>query len=539
MEDWFKMKRLIGLIIVIGLIVVFTLSYAQSPSSESLYQAKELFSFSETPGGLALLITRREVTLYQENPQELFLPLVVVNRTGREVVKLKEITISDTSAKAGAKLSLDFDLKDVSDIAPTRDDILSTLIEHDTEKHKELLRRSYLEGVRVSLEGLSLRDGDSLKLSTIATLEVGKNTFTTTVNTLVTIASLPVRTGWQGGDGHVHTTWSDGGAGNTILARANHAKNNGQRWIAITDHEDGIRTKGWQAYVSECNSAQSSTGIPVLPGVEITTVLTQGDPNSTPQGDALGYCLSLTQTTIPQNKQHTPQNLINAINAHNTPNSYTVIAHPYKGGNLSWKNWNVTGFRVMELLSWEIRASTSTINKWFELLRAGLNSTIAGGGFVVGIGCTDAHHISAPGDRGFSWVYAPNYTPTDRNAIWSAIRMGRVSASGRKDLGVFSLNGFAQGSVVQVTGSNTLTFRLIQQPVSGRRCVGITIRDSNNTVIHTVTNPTATETIWTIPAPANDTFYLVRFVFTTPHPEHGYDTDHSDVWTNPIFVDRI
>lgn len=100
---------------------------------------------------------------------------------------------------------------------------------------------------------------------------------------------------------------------------------------------------------------------------------------------------------MPANKSLPPQDLINAINAHNAPSSYAVIAHPY--GSLAWADWTVTGFRAMELFSQETTAKAETISRWFTLLRSGLASTLSGGGFVVGVVNSDCHNFQAPGLR--------------------------------------------------------------------------------------------------------------------------------------------
>ncbi|HZD59558.1 MAG TPA: hypothetical protein VE439_03755, partial [Anaerolineae bacterium] len=412
----------------------------------SLAKAKEILASNETPEGVALLATRKEITIYHEEPKELSLPVVAINRTNSPSLKLKEITVSDASGTVRAQLAPDADLAGVRDIAPTKDAVLAALVEDDTELNRKLFMRSYVRpDIKVSLDGLSLKYGDSIRLFTTAAFEIGKKNFTTTAEFLVTIAALPSRTNWFGGDGHVHSDWSDAYFV-TIDNRVRYAANNGFGWIAITDHENLMTSNGgWSKYIGACNGAQSKYGIPVLPGGEVSSVLIQGNPSSATQGHVLGYWLSLTKTSIPKNSWYTPQNLINEVNNHNPGYSYPVIAHPY--GYLSWRNWNVTGFRAMELLSNERQAKTETINKWFELLRAGLSSKIAGGSFIVGTGNTDAHNFMAPGDGGFTWLYSETYSPTNRGGIWAAIKAGRVSASGRKDLGIFTISNANQGSV--------------------------------------------------------------------------------------------
>jgi len=506
-----------------GIIHSFDSQDGNSPR-DGLSNAKELLASAETLDGRALFISRKEMTLYYENPQAIMLPFVAISRAKTTKVKLREILVTDTLANIRARVNLKQELEGTSDIAPSKDDVLAALIQHDTPKHKELLKISYLKpDLRVSLEDLVLKEEDSIRLFTTATFEVGKKNFSATTETLVTIASLPSRAYWYGGDGHIHSAWSPDVVGISIDSRAAYAANNGFKWLAMTDHADGIGSN-WQSYLSQCNTAQTNRGIVVAPGAEITS--------ASPHGDAPGYWLSTAKTSIPANKTYPPQQLINQINNHNPGYSYAGIAHPY--GRPAWPDWSVTGFRTMELLSNERQASSSTINKWFELLRTGLSGTIAGGGFVVGTGNTDAHNIIAPGDNGFTWLYTTSYSPADRGAIWAAIEAGRVSASGRKDLGVFTLNNAVQGSVIRVTGSDTLTFNLIQQPVSGRKCTQITIRDKNNSIVKTISNPAASETTWFTLVPTSDTFYVVKFVFAKKD-----NTDYSHVWANPIFIDRI
>lgn len=42
----------------------------------------------------------------------------------------------------------------------------------------------------------------------------------------------------------------------------------------------------------------------------------------------------------------------------------------------------------------------------------------------------------------------------------------------------------------------------------------------------TISNPSTTETPYTMPAPSTDGFYVVKFVFNSAY----------EVWANPIFV---
>lgn len=81
--------------------------------------------------------------------------------------------------------------------------------------------------------------------------------------------------------------------------------------------------------------------------------------------------------------------------------------------------------------------------------------------------------------------------------------------------------------------TTTLAFSITQRPVTGRKCTEISIRDRNNAVVWSVSNPTSTTYTRSIAAPSSDTFYVVKMVFAKTN-----DTDYSHVWCNPVFVDR-
>ena len=485
------------------------------------------FTAVPAPDGRGCLVVPRFITVFQPSPKEIRIPVVAVNMSPGTGVRLLEITVSDKSGKERAKLAPNAALRSVADVAPTKEKLPLILDEPESPDLVPLLKKSYLNPeVIVPVEDLATGEGGAFTLLTTATFETGKAKHTVTAETLVVITALPSRPNWYLGDGHNHTTWSDGNE--SIPQRVSKMKNAGFKWIIVTDHEDEIRKNGgWQPYVSDCNSAQSSYGIVVAPGAEIGCVQTQGDPNSTELGHALGYRLKESATSIPQNKYYTPQNLINAINSHNSPYSYAVIAHPYRA--VKWQDWSVTGFRAMELLSYERTASSSTISKWVSILKANLPNTIAGKGFVVGVGNSD-HHRSWLIDYGRTWIYTTSYSPTNRAAVWDAIKAGRASATGDGNLGLFTINGYMQGSVVRLPAGGSFTFKVVQQPVTGFVCNKFEIINRDGNVVKTVTNPGTETTIsWT--APSEDWFYFIRFTFQYPG---SYPTE---VITNPIFLD--
>lgn len=80
-----------------------------------------------------------------------------------------------------------------------------------------------------------------------------------------------------------------------------------------------------------------------------------------------------------------------------------------------------------------------------------------------------------------------------------------------------------------------MSFWISQEPVYGRRCDEITIRNKDNTVLRTFKNPSS-DIFWTTTAPStDDTFYVVKFVFS----ERGQAGTYSHVWANPVFVDVL
>ncbi|HHW40600.1 MAG TPA: hypothetical protein GXX19_05535 [Syntrophomonadaceae bacterium] len=475
-------------------------------------------AFSDGP----VLITRKDITLYDDNPTKIELPVFAAT-LGTKGAKMSSITVLDAFGKERGRLDTNVEVKSIASIAPSLDAAIRLADAPKDNRYEKLFETGYYTEVTVDLTELSLKPGDSQLFTIKAVFDYGEEKLEMSASTLVTIASLPSRPGWYGGDGHIHTSWSPDMIEETIAERATYAANNGFGWIIITDHEDGIENE-WPNYVAQCDTAQSNEGIIVAPGAEIAVL--------NDKGHTLGYWLSMIANNVPSNQQYSQQDLIDEINNHNSPYSYTVIAHPYH--SKVWGDWTATGFRAIELMSNQTRASSQTISKWFSLLNNGLASAINGQGFVVGIANSDCHFFMAPGEDGFTWAYVPSYSSSNRSYVWTAIKQGRVSACGNKDLGVFSINNVAQGSVINATSSTTLNFKLIQQPVTGRKCTRITVYENSETkAIKTITNPTTTETTFSIPAPSSDSFYVTKFEFTNVD-----GSNLAEVWANPIFVNR-
>lgn len=465
-----------------------------------------------------LVVSPARVATYVVPPASLQLPVLITIPSGGQEATLTGVAvcIQDKSFTFPSQAQLHPQQYTAAEIIQ--------LFEEGSAEVAGIARTGLYRNMVLDVRDLQLQEGDVIPVQITARGTVGGAPVEAALTLQYSILSLPVRTNWYGGDGHVHTAWSDI-IEESIAERTSYAASNGHKFIIITDHEQYIndRWSGPNSYVADCNSAQATYGIPVCPAAEIAT-------SPATDSHALGYALKESATTIPNDQTLSPQNLINAINNHNSPYSYAVIAHPYHG-TYPWDDWTVTGFRSMELLSQETTAKSQTISKWFELLRNGLSSTITTGRFVVGIGTTDCHYLMAPGDEGFTWVYTSSYGSSNRTAIWDAIRTGRVSASGLCDLGCFSLNSYAQGSVISTTPGSTLTFKVVQQPVTGRKCTKITIYNKNQAPLKTFSNPSTTETTWSMSAPSVDDLYVVKFDLTTTS-----GTYPSEVWANPIFV---
>ncbi|MEW6724411.1 MAG: CehA/McbA family metallohydrolase [Bacillota bacterium] len=461
------------------------------------------------------------VETFKVPPQTITIPIFIAAEGWKGHVKHIKVDYQGPKGVISKTVPVD---KAVDSVGMDFDHVMKTLQGRDYGAVKYLLKKGVYTEIEVDVSSLALEAGSLGKMTVGVEGTVDGRKAQVVVEADYQALALPGASGWYGGDGHVHTSWSPDVWFISLDSRVKYAKDNGFGFIIITDHEDGINDL-WSTsngYVAQCNAAQSKYLIPALPGVEISTAESKGH--------ALAYWMSETATNVPNNETYLPQELINRINAHNYPYSYAVIAHPY--GAHPWTDWNVTGFRAMELLCQETVAKADTISRWFTILRSGLSSTLSSGRFVVGVGNSDCHNFQAPGFKGFTWVYVTSYSATDRTAIWDAIRSGRVSASGLKDLGYFTVNSSIQGSVIRVSPGQSLKFTMVQKPITGRKCTRITVFNKDQVVVYSVTNPTSSEVYWTTVAPSADTFYVVKFEFTNTD-----GSNPSEVWANPVFVD--
>ncbi len=504
----------------------FGAARAPHPDSDLLAQLRA----TETTDHDALLVGAN-VSMGMERPTQVSLPITAfaMGADAGRPVTVREIRVAGPDGRTRAEVRPEQRLRAVSDIAASRTEVLARLADPDPAHSKAVFERGpAVRPITVPVGDLALADGTTTTFTVTATFDVAGIERTATLPLTVSIAALPAQPFWNAGDGHLHTTWSDGW--NSMDTQVSSAKNSGHKWILVTDHWKGIWAEGnrgdanWALYRNDCSAKEAVYQLPVLPGVELMAAANKGH--------ALAYNLAGTRVP-PRDEYFSAADLVTAINGHTPGASYAVVAHPYSATADRWGDWSASGFRTIELMSQERQASASTQSKWFELLRAGLASRIAGGPFVVGVANSDAHVTwQRPGEMGVSWIRS-TATPLTRSAVWTAIAAGTVSASGREDLGFFTVNGVQQGGVVAASSTTTLTFGVTQRPVTGRKCTEISIRNSANGVAWSIANPTAATYTKSLPAPAADTFYVVKMVFAKTS-----DTDYSHVWCNPVFVDR-
>lgn len=478
-----------------------------------------------TPDSEALLVGAN-VTVGVANPARVSLAVAALATGGRSVV-LRNIRVTGPDGKLRTASRPVKKLLPSPDGPASRANVLARLADRNPERAKTLLDRGFSAArIEVPVADLALADGTTSTFTVSADFEVGGQKQTAALPLSVSVAAIPTQASWAAGDGHVHdSVWSDGW--DSLSTQVSDAKASGHKWIVVTDHWKGIRSVGgrgdanWQRYRDDCLAQENASQIRVLPGTEIVA--------ASSGGHTLAYALDGSKVP-PRDEYFSAPSLVSAIRNHTPGVSYAVVAHPYST-LMPWGDWSATGFRAIELMSQERQASVSTQNKWFALLRAGMGSKIAGGQFVVGVANTDAHlPWQRPGEAGVTWIRSGLLT---RAAVWNQIAAGAVSASGREDLGFFSVNGAQQGGVTTAYSTTKLTFSITQKPVTGRKCTEISIRNSSNAVVWSVSSPTSTTYTRTLSAPSADTFYVVKMVFSKTN-----DTDYSHVWCNPVFVDR-
>ncbi len=265
----------------------------------------------------------------------------------------------------------------------------------------------------------------------------------------------------------------------------------------------------------------------MCPGEELATVEGFSLP---PNSGHLLCCANSSYTS----SYGTCQDLINRANS---AGGFGIIAHPYNPA-LLWGDWNASGFRGLEIISNQSNYSSSAVSKWDTLVTNNLQGIISGSyPKIIGMANSDVHNSTYMWGLNINYIYTGSSSPpgTNRSTVYNNLKAGRVSASSDGSLAVFSLNGYAPGSVVNVNpGTNNVSIT-----VSGK-CV---LLNSNNIVIIIKTNNGSTV--------LNDSFYDPDTDFTkTYYFTASYDsyyrvevtfknssgTPTSYCFVNPIFV---
>jgi len=323
------------------------------------------------------------------------------------------------------------------------------------------------------------------------------------------------------------------------MQRRDQANSKGLKWIIITDHAgtgdyengaDGPRlaSNEWYLYINECNDAQTSY-ITVCPGEELATKEYEilHPKNS---GHLLCYANSSYAASY-----GTCQELINRTNS---AGGFGIIAHPYANAWVNWDDWNVTGFRGLEVISNQSDYSQSAVNKWDELLTDNLQGIINGNHpKVFGMANSDAHNTQGGWGKNMNYIYTGSSNPpgTNRSSVYDNLRAGRVTASSDGSLAVFSLNSYAPGSIVNVNqGTNNISITVSAECVESYSSPSGTIKIIKNgeSVYSEPFDGSSVTMIHSFTATA-DCYYRVEVTFTG---FVGDEPKDSYCFVNPVYV---
>jgi hypothetical protein len=407
-----------------------------------------------------------------------------------------------------------------------------------TESEQKLSNLLYTKWIEIDLTKIKkdVEEEDYAPLMVRVNYEIDNTSCQTEEQTyLFYLNSLPTRTGWYPGDGHIHTTWSDGDS--TVRQRRDQANSFGYKWVIITDHagdsshtsQARLEVSEWLAYQTDCNNAQNVYPYTtVCPGEELATV--EGfslPPNS---GHLLCYANSSYASSY-----GTCQDLINRANS---AGGFGIIAHPYNPAFL-WGDWNASGFRGLEIISNQSNYSSSAVSKWDTLLTNNLQGIISGSyPKIIGMANSDVHNSTYMWGLNMNYIYTGSSSPpgTNRSTVYNNLKAGRVSASSDGSLAVFSLNDYAPGSVVNVNpGTNNISITVNAECARGDYySQGGTIRIiKNGTAVLTDSFSGLSITrSYTLTATA-DCYYRVEVTFNGIVGDH---VEYSYCFVNPVYV---
>ena len=215
--------------------------------SKDVRRTTDLLSGGEGQG--LVIVTPQTVRTGVFPPDKLWLPLFVTVPKGGRAKELKEVTVEIGGRLARFDATTKLEAQEVETV-----DLVEKIKKAD--EATGLLKKGKYMPLEIDVSGLPLKEGDLLPVNITARALEGEQVTETTVSSTYAVMSLPTRSGWYAGDGHIHTAWSPDVVVVSIDGRANSAKNSGLKWIVITDHQDGI-DDGWLTYVSQCGTAQN------------------------------------------------------------------------------------------------------------------------------------------------------------------------------------------------------------------------------------------------------------------------------------------
>jgi hypothetical protein len=371
----------------------------------------------------------------------------------------------------------------------------------------DLSRRS---GLRVVIEAEVKRpDGRVISLVTTSALHH---------------SALPAPKGWHPGDAHVHSTASDGKLDVLETARCL-AGFSGLSWMVLTDHADKVTD--WQAYADQCAKATSS-GALVCAGAELATGRGMNEGHVLGLGMPTGAGSKLPAVTTP------PQKVVCSV-ARLGGSSFAAIAHPHHW-LYDWPDWNVKGFRALEIATGGNRTVSNAARKsWFRLLRQDLSrwkDGVHAPEFVVGLATTDSHSVPLsvmPGERHLTWVSAGE-KPRNADALFSRLRAGHCVASCGGDFGSFSIHDAGPGSACAIGRRSYALADFEIRPRHGHDLEQVRLYDRDGRML--TLRPPFRQPTFRLQLKLRHTrsFYLAEFLFTDE------DGRRWAVWTNPVWV---
>ncbi len=341
-----------------------------------------------------------------------------------------------------------------------------------TEKEQQLSNLLYTEWIEIDLTKIKkdVEEEDYVPIRVKINYEINNTAYQVEERTyLFYLNSLPTRTGWYPGDGHIHTTWSDGDS--TVRQIRDQANSFGYKWVIITDHagdssqtsQARLEVSEWLAYQTDCNNAQNVYPYTtVCPGEELAVVEGSTSPFNSNSGHLLCYANSSYAASY-----GTCQDLINRTNS---AGGFGVIAHP-NNPLFHWGDWNVFGFRGLEIISSQQDSySGIAASRWDLLLTNNLQGIINGNyPKIIGMANSDAHDSTYMWGFNMNYIYTGSSSPpgTNRSAVYNNLKAGKVTASSNGSLAVFSLNNYVPGSIVNVNpGTNNISITVSGKCIS-------------------------------------------------------------------------